>query len=298
MKTTHLYFEVLSGEALALVNRHVADRGRVERENREICTKYGAEKYFVSPLDGAIIALEWNVAHPDFTKPNSKGYSRPKRGTKAADDFASVKGYDAMCRDIEKALGIVTGIEYEGNGTIKGSALIGYSFKRTHVLYPAKEGPYCIVFADPRPTIADHEARGYTVLTKFKPELPGCRLITQEEWELALAQYAVGQAAGTNGATIQPSRRVVEELYAERRRQVTEEGFGPAFDDGWTEHQLERAAASFALFSTGRFRDTSVGLLWPFSQHWLKAKTPRGALVKAGALIVAAIERLDRLEGR
>ncbi|MEB3421767.1 hypothetical protein VK682_24660 [Salipiger manganoxidans] len=34
--------------------------------------------------------------------------------------------------------------------------------------------------------------------------------------------------------------------------------------------------------------------LWPWDRKWWKPTTPRRDLVKAGALIVAEIERLDR----
>lgn len=37
---------------------------------------------------------------------------------------------------------------------------------------------------------------------------------------------------------------------------------------------------------------------WPWSREWWKPKNPRRDLVKAGALIVAEIERLDRLEAQ
>jgi hypothetical protein len=36
---------------------------------------------------------------------------------------------------------------------------------------------------------------------------------------------------------------------------------------------------------------------WPWSQDWWKPTNPRRDLVKAGALIAAEIERLDRATG-
>lgn len=45
-------------------------------------------------------------------------------------------------------------------------------------------------------------------------------------------------------------------------------------------------------------RDGHVPPTWPWGAEWWKPKEPRRDLVRAGALIIAEIERLDRREGR
>lgn len=86
------------------------------------------------------------------------------------------------------------------------------------------------------------------------------------------------------------------DVVAERVRQMGAEGFTPEHDDDWTEGQLARAASSYA-------KQSVVGLdgkiTWPFDLKWWKPSTdPRRNLVKAGALILAEIERLDREAAR
>lgn len=103
------------------------------------------------------------------------------------------------------------------------------------------------------------------------------------------------------------------DVLAERARQITEEKFPAEWDDLYRNKELERAAACFALYGTipsplrAHFERVGLGMassdeiaaytifrLWPFKWSWWKPENPRRALVKAGALILAAIERIDR----
>jgi hypothetical protein len=94
----------------------------------------------------------------------------------------------------------------------------------------------------------------------------------------------------------------IDDIAAERQRQISGEGFGPARDDGYVHHQLPRAAAAYAWFAgtPDEWRATYTGAppTWPWSLDWWKPRDRRHDLVRAGALIVAEIERLDRAEGR
>ena len=82
--------------------------------------------------------------------------------------------------------------------------------------------------------------------------------------------------------------KVIEEIAAERRRQVEVEGWSVTHDDQHGAGEMSNAAAAYALSGDGR---TS---LWPWDWKWWKPSGRRRDLVKAGALIVAEIERLDR----
>lgn len=79
------------------------------------------------------------------------------------------------------------------------------------------------------------------------------------------------------------------DVLAERRRQVESEGWSPEHDDKHTDNELSRAAGCYAL---------GVTAYWPWDQDWWKPSDRRRNLVKAGALILAEIERLDRLPAR
>jgi hypothetical protein len=87
----------------------------------------------------------------------------------------------------------------------------------------------------------------------------------------------------------------IEEIAAERQRQVEIEGWTPEHDDEHSDGELAYAAACYAA---GPEAFTCVPLLqalWPWEQSWWKPGSDRRNLIKAGALIVAEIERLDRV---
>lgn len=87
---------------------------------------------------------------------------------------------------------------------------------------------------------------------------------------------------------------VIQEIAAERERQQKQEGYSTAHDDEHAEGELAQAAACYAIG-----RRIPIGLnrtLWPWSEADFKPKNRRADLIRAGALIVAEIERLDRGE--
>ena len=87
------------------------------------------------------------------------------------------------------------------------------------------------------------------------------------------------------------------DVLAERRRQVEVEGWVPERDDQYQSGELAGAAACYALTSAKHwYAPSATHLLWPWSREWWKPATARRDLVKAGALILAEIERLDRIK--
>lgn len=87
--------------------------------------------------------------------------------------------------------------------------------------------------------------------------------------------------------------KVIMEIAQERRRQVEREGWTPRHDD--QEHadgELVDAAACYILWENDGFHEH----LWPWDKAAFKPKDRRRDLVRAAALIVAEIERLDRRE--
>ena len=107
---------------------------------------------------------------------------------------------------------------------------------------------------------------------------------------------------------------VIDEVAAERRRQVDAEGWSPDHDDGHRNGEMALAAAAYTFNSVSHvgptayinfsFRRQPMGqfdlatLIWPWEWRWWKPIDRRRDLVKAAALIVAEIERLDRAEKR
>jgi hypothetical protein len=89
-----------------------------------------------------------------------------------------------------------------------------------------------------------------------------------------------------------PAETVAAEILAERRRQIEDEGFTPDRDDRYGRSgQLALAAAAYAFHVAKEGAPTAY---WPWHPDWWKPTTPRRDLVKAAALIIADIERMDR----
>lgn len=97
---------------------------------------------------------------------------------------------------------------------------------------------------------------------------------------------------------------VLAEIDEERFRQITDEGWTPEHDDSHADGALALAAAAYAQHagssdSTREFRErhSSAPVHWPWDRAWFKPTDRRRDLIKAAALIVAEIERLDRMKG-
>lgn len=97
----------------------------------------------------------------------------------------------------------------------------------------------------------------------------------------------------------------IDRIVAERKRQIEVEGWTPEHDDNHDGGQLYRAAALYCLVEYERQGDAiseeAVEFLddiWPWrADHWKPSPDNRiKELVKAGALIAAEIDRLERLE--
>ncbi|RPX05851.1 hypothetical protein IPC730_13995 [Pseudomonas aeruginosa] len=90
------------------------------------------------------------------------------------------------------------------------------------------------------------------------------------------------------------------DVLAERRRQVEAEGWTPEHDDEHADGQMAQAAGCYALHAGGigtdwpDGRQNGAALFWPWDKDSWKPTTPRRDLVKACALALAEIERLDR----
>lgn len=102
-----------------------------------------------------------------------------------------------------------------------------------------------------------------------------------------------------------PTESIISEIHRERERQYTHKWHSNEEDDKHTEGQLAKAASCYAAGETvyridflcyGRDFNPkpSIKDLWPWAGCWWNPKTRRDDLIRAAALIVAEIERLDR----
>ncbi len=120
---------------------------------------------------------------------------------------------------------------------------------------------------------------------------------------LATALLAASSVGIETKATPEQTR-ALDDVTAERRRQIEEEGWIPERDDRYSRGEFEASDLAYAAaaYALGRWGYTveAAGIdqvnipIWPWEYRWWKPTTQRANLVKAGALILADIERIDR----
>lgn len=94
------------------------------------------------------------------------------------------------------------------------------------------------------------------------------------------------------------------DVLAERNRQQSVEGWTPEHDDAYNGGELARAAACYARHASARggiyaenpaaYKAEGVPDDWPWAEEWWKPTSPCRDLEKAGALILAEMERINR----
>lgn len=118
---------------------------------------------------------------------------------------------------------------------------------------------------------------------------------TQAEYQAAAARFAL---------TLNPVEKRCDGvglIAAERERQVSQEKWTAEHDDTYTRNELALAAAAYAmpLGYVGRnheWQPFHALDVWPFDVSWYKRDSDNRIkdLVRAGALIAAEIDRLQR----
>lgn len=94
----------------------------------------------------------------------------------------------------------------------------------------------------------------------------------------------------------------IDDVMHERCSQLSEKGHAPEWDDTYTKGELVNGAIAYCDASVGEVTEedaADVGLLfWPWPPETFKPRDKRSNLVRAAALIIAEIERLDRTAHR
>ncbi len=93
--------------------------------------------------------------------------------------------------------------------------------------------------------------------------------------------------------------KAIDDVVNERQRQKNVKGWTEAHDNEHDTGELAFAASCYS-FHAGcnawfpEEKDESVPKQWPWDDEYWKPKSAREDLVRAAALIIAEIERLDR----
>lgn len=131
---------------------------------------------------------------------------------------------------------------------------------------------------------SENEARDAAFIAAANPATV---LELLDELEAAEKRIAELEARSFNPAIL--------DVVAERQRQQSVEGWTPEHDNAYQNSELADAAACYAIHAHNQGFSTPAH--WPWSPDWWKQSGARCDLVKAGALILAEIERIDRAAG-
>jgi len=130
-------------------------------------------------------------------------------------------------------------------------------------------------------------------------QAPIAAILVGDESSELLHLYAPGLPPGSYDLYLEPSESsppsvALADVAAERERQKNVEGWTPDHDDEHECGEMAQAAACYIAHNAANLPKSIVANYWPWNLEWWKPKDHRRNLVRAGALILAEIERLDR----
>jgi len=99
----------------------------------------------------------------------------------------------------------------------------------------------------------------------------------------------------------------IKDVFNERQRQINQEFYSIENDDEYKENELVRAAAcytnnvvsrgwTYSSFDPETYQSEEAPDFWPWDLDFWKPKNPRADLVRAAALLIAEIDRMDRAQ--
>lgn len=174
----------------------------------------------------------------------------------------------------------------------------GISFERTmneHTAFPSRREPVGTNLLDA--TQADAMVR------HMIDGLPGVRPVT------VIAKVDASDALAQVEAALANLSPAARDVLAERVRQIEVERWTPNHDDTHDAGELAAAGSCYAISAAVILNPYTQGdgveeyqppYAWPWGAEWWKIDrdNPRRALVKAAALLIAEVERIDRATAR
>ncbi|TXI23050.1 MAG: hypothetical protein E6Q67_05170 [Roseateles sp.] len=198
MNFENALYLIESDPALQLVQAHITAVRRQHAHNAALAQELGVKEAVTSKLEGHITGVRFTGRVPEgWTAPDRKHRcSRPKKGTEWAARFAAQPRVPNAAQAIAAAFSVPLQISYRKEDG-EGFGLLGNPFFPCGFLYLSADGPYAMWVPDVAAAVADFEALGYQVdeqTESFSMDLPGCRRLLKEEWQLMVAQHDLDQA--------------------------------------------------------------------------------------------------------
>jgi hypothetical protein len=164
--------------------------------------------------------------------------------------------------------------------------------KLTNQANPDALSPAPPASSPPEPLIRDRFLSGMNQVLTILRDLD-CPL----DVRVTMAHDVADAALRSMLASSPPEPTGVELIAAERTRQIQAEGWTPEHDNEHADHELAMAAESYIRQACVPNVDMHIPPdPWPWELSWWKpSEDPIRNLVKAGALIAAEIDRLQRL---
>lgn len=106
--------------------------------------------------------------------------------------------------------------------------------------------------------------------------------------------WQTARSAPTAAQGLDALTQAARSVLAERARQISAEGYTPEQDDGYNPGVLALHGGLYACHAYDNLTKKRTPEGWQWDAKWWKSKDPRSNLVKAGALILAELERIDR----
>lgn len=150
------------------------------------------------------------------------------------------------------------------------------------------EGKY-VLHSDYLALLDDLEAAEHTAAVDHEA---ACSLVEENEEVKRKLTAAEKRIAELEARTLS---QAATDVLAEHRRQITAEGWTPEHDDKYRHSEMLWAACCYVLNTIQKYN--RVPFDWPWRDEWWKPTNQRRDLVKANALLLAEIERIDRAAG-
>lgn len=190
----NLLFLIEGGKPLELIQQHIAEKERVRQANLEICNELGVTSAYLDRMTGTILGVVFSTTEErdGWKKADRKGVSFPKKGSDWEKRLKAQVGYADPAEVIAKEFNIPTSLGYKStDNDWSGWRMIGLPLRACGFLWASAHGPYAMWIPNVPGEVAKSKAEGFIVeepANSFKPEIPGCRPMLEEEWELLCAQ--------------------------------------------------------------------------------------------------------------